>query len=293
MPWTLLKQMTRFAALGLRLQGAPACPSEAAIRRALLEVGDPAGESGALAALDVTLGGLRVQLTADDGRTSQRTLPASEDCAALAHAAAVTLAIWDSQLSPDARPVVLSLPEADELGIDVVSPRPARRLPPVTLGVSAGGAFAASGVGLAAELLATLGLRDQLIVATASLRFDGPHQATLATGTAVWSREVAGLGAAWQPAYGDFRLALGGEVLAGAIEVDGRSFAPGQDNTGFELGAALGPRLSWTRFRVTPFVGVQGITWFLGQQVHAQGTTATANLSSFELWAEMGCAFRL
>ncbi|MHB8418656.1 MAG: hypothetical protein ACYDCL_11300 [Myxococcales bacterium] len=276
-------------ALGLKLAAAPACPGVDALRRALAAVGDPADGAGAEARVERLPDGLRVTLSRTDGARLQQTLAASGSCGDLAQAAAVTLAILDARFGTAPRTVVL--PRLDVGAEAEAEPVPSRLAGGVGLGVA--GAYAASASSVGGSLFAWLGRRGGPWSGSASLLFDGPRQASLGTGQASWEREAVGLGGRFAPAWGDWTLAGEAQLLLGALEVAGSHFgAADYTEAGFDLGAALSLRLCWTRFRLAPWIGVQGVAWFLGRQAVADGASAPLNLSTLELWGGVGGLYR-
>ncbi|HUB09586.1 MAG TPA: hypothetical protein VMB50_21455 [Myxococcales bacterium] len=281
MPASLLLAL----ALGLKLGAAPACPSAAALVRALAEVGDPVDGNGSRVDVERVPEGLRVAFAAPDGSSVRRVLPDAASCDELAKAAAVTLAIWDAHFAPALRTVVR--PRPAPAGVEEASAPEGPRLEGA-LAAGLDAAYAASGGSVVGQLFGWLGPRQGLWAGEASLLFDGPRQAAVGSGQASWEREALGLGAFFKPSWGDWTLAADAQVLLGVLEVAGSGFASPQSHTGFDVGGAVGLRVLWTRFRIVPWAGVQGVAWFLNDRA-VEGASATAtNLSTLELWGGAG-----
>jgi len=266
----------------------------------------PAGDPAAGQEIDV-----RVMTGTPPRVLGGRRLSVPRSCDQAAQAVAVVAATWTATYrSP---PPLWSGEAIDGPRADVAqaSERPSLQVPrPPEAAVvrelrgDVGPSALAVGVslGLAA---ATAGSAAPFLTAEVDLRGGGAFSArvlatgvgartmALGSGQVAWRRLTAGAGVAHAWGTRGANLQIGGDVLAGAVFIDGRGFAQNAGTTSFDLGA--GP---WVRAGaqlaaapVTVWVGAQGLGWARGQGVRVTGVESRDTLPRLDLLVGVGLAW--
>jgi hypothetical protein len=86
----------------------------------------------------------------------------------------------------------------------------------------------------------------------------------LGTGRAYWKRITAEVGPTLS--FGPGRLDVG--VAVSRLAVHGSDFAVNHSSGGFAVGATLGGRLTWARWRASPWIEARGVFWPQSQTMY-------------------------
>ncbi|HEY0708227.1 MAG TPA: hypothetical protein VGG33_15590, partial [Polyangia bacterium] len=226
--------------------------------------------------------------TAEGQVIGQRLLDRDSSCADLAAAAAVVVAVWQSDAAPEF--------SSDVDGMSLRGAAPQRESP-ATYDLGAAGLLAV-GLGTESPRAPGLGLVGSWTfgepgeTARAGLRAvvtgTAEHEQALAPGAVRWRRVTAGLGPhlrlspagpssakAWR-----WHLDLHAEAFAGHLRVRGVNFPTNRPSTSYEPGAGAGARLMLHRGKTGLWLDVSMVRW-LREQVAV--TTATAGAGEMML----------
>jgi hypothetical protein len=255
-----------FAAVAV--QGATTCPTPQAVDARLrpLLAADPGAASGAVR-LEREGGALHVALYAADGRvTARRTIEGAHSCEALADAAAVIVAAWQS--GAGARPLLAADASAR-------ADLQAAAVPPATpwgVGVSGGLSMAGASPAAAAALtIVNAPLSDRPWLGRLGVVYQGAREAALTTGKLRWQRWTLELGPQLQGGLGDdwgWAVHLGGAL--GLTRLQGIGLADARDQRDLGFGVAGGARLSLGQTALRPFLEL-GLTGWPGRVVAYEG----------------------
>ena len=236
-----------------------ACPSARDIESQLSVLLPDAAQPGTVV-INATAEGLLVDLRpADPTFAAMRTLAVGADCEERARAVAVVISTWwpvrpkDVAASP--RVVVAAEEKRDPVPRSTGLGLAAGAFASVTAdGVSAGGRLEASWTGRAAR---GFGLRVSGSYAAAQGGAIGPGQA-------YWNRAAAEVGPIYS--FGPGRLDVG--VAVSRLSIHGSGFAVNQTSSGYAVGATVGGRVMWDRWRVSPWIEARGFLWPESQRMY-------------------------
>jgi hypothetical protein len=256
---------------GVEVHGTTTCPSPDQVYADLTPL-LPAGPApNARVYLSGTReGGLTVELRDSEGELlGTRNLAPQSDCAALAQAAALVVAVWARDRQSNV-----------ELGLSRLPPPPRSRLildGGVAYAASLGGGFTSGVVG---ELsMGVGGPEDPGVSPASSVGWGGRLAFTwissrdqrVGSGKASWTRLGPGLGPRYRLAAGPIHIEGHVQVQLGVVHAVGQELRPAAKANGFDPGLGGGLQLVLPGGPLAPFVGVTGLGWLAEQRLNATG----------------------
>lgn len=279
--------------MSVSIAGAADCPTEAAVvGRLRTLLGRPPAPGLDRAVVVARDGGLEVQLHRADGTViGMRHLAAAGDCDQRAEAVAVTLASWESELAGSGSPA-LELPSLRAPLAVSAAHRPPPRLSweveAAFLGSIAGEAFAPG-----ASIGVTLGKRRFPLAARLGLAGMDTRDVALSEGRGSFSRWALVLGPTFEALSKVVRLELHADLLAGWVFIQGNGFTTNRSANAFDPALGGGARLSFDRWKVSPFLDLTFVGWLRRQtlSVDQGGAMVSAEIPRFDVWLRAGIAY--
>ncbi|MHB8419279.1 MAG: hypothetical protein ACYDCL_14475 [Myxococcales bacterium] len=207
---------------------------------------------------------------------ARRDFVVDRPCAALAAAAAVTIAAWSATWATPS----VSLPARPPPGARAVW----------EVGAAGAGSWTPAGATAGGALVASLGGTHW--GGGAALLLEGSRGLPLAAGsTAVWEREALALGPEARLPFGRWTVRFAAEGLLSLVAATGQGLSLDRTSTSADPGVGLSARLSVRLGPVRPFAALWGLYWLRQEVAQVSGSGAEAALPQGEILAALGLAF--
>jgi hypothetical protein len=276
------------ALLLIQIEGGSSCPTarDVAGKLGALLPTSPTPSYGSVATLaEEPDGTLSIVLARPDGRVVvRRRLPRAESCAEQAEAAAVALAAWEAQVTPEIPLRLEQLPPAPReptLELTRVARSHPARIALATVGGAAIASWEAGAAAPGGRLETTFNIDGAPFRPRISLTGFGQHQQKLGPGQVQWSSFYVGLGGDYGRSLGQrWRAAIGASVVFGALFADGEGYTDNRTSRTVDLGIEAMGRVEVSLGAIRPWLGAALTGWAQGRVVEVTnvGTTVLPRL---------------
>jgi hypothetical protein len=275
--------------LGLRLavvqvEGSSGCPSPSEVTAALAPFSIESDDVARVDPAPNGAGGIEIVLTDRAGTLKKTRRIPTAACADLAQAAAVVIAVWESELK-EARLQPVRLPPPRRT--DALSARQVTlELAPAFAAVLTGSSFAPGG-----ELAGAVVARRRPIGARAAFVGSGTRDATFPPGHASYTRYHLSLGPMLRFRPSRLLIDLHALVALGVVTLRGVGYQTNQTATDFDPGLGGGIRLGVRLGRyAAPFIGAEVVGWPRRQLFQIAGVSGAGELPRWDLILTAGVA---
>jgi hypothetical protein len=267
------------ASSGVRVTGALACPTTAAVEQRLSELTSPRSDEAWVAEIAATSGGVEISLLDAGGQAIwRREFPKDLPCSELADVMATVLASWLSDLraqparaEPLPGPVGVASPPATATAIRS----------PLSWGVVLAATGSFGGPGFAPGVLLDVGAGPARSAWALHLMgaYEGPRQLPIEPGSVSFQDWQAGVGASYallaRPFY---RLEIIGYFVLSFLRLNGLGFTVDTTSNSVDPGFDLGARLFLFDGPWRPWVGMGATLWLREEVPLIQGVTSSTSL---------------
>jgi hypothetical protein len=227
---------------------------------------------------------LHLRLLRSDGSSiGERSLLVAGDCKAMADAAAVVIAAWETE-DPSALPAPIDKPPAP--ASDQPRGRPLQWLG----GVGAGVGFV-GGTALVGGMEAQVGRSDSHWRLRLSAMREGTRRIDLGSGQADWRHTMFAAGLVLQGAAGAWSGSVDLGSSLGWVTARGVGFPKNQTSDSLEYGVMAGARAGRRIGRLTLWVEARSNAWLRGQRALLTNVDSKATLPRADASVSLGTTF--
>lgn len=306
----LLAAVNAPVGLPVHVIGTSRCPTPSEVAAILPELLPITNEARPDSAWIETAGlDLSITLRDPEGNTLlSRRITSHGTCWDLANAAAVVIATWKTERTPElsllqpgvAPPAQVQTentpPARPPAQVLVPAPAATERRRRLSIDLAAALGASANGMGWATRGRIEVGLRRQRVGLRVSLAGDTERDRSIEDGVASWRRLSVGLGPTIAILNRAVILELGAQCLAGITMVRGQSFDSNQRHSGFMPGLASTVRLGLGRGWARPYLEAGGQVWLAPEDLAVERSdlpAARVQLPRADLHAMLGLSFLL